>query len=138
GLRAVLFDNADFTGPTVTRIDPTVNFNWGTAPAAGIGPDEFSVRWTGFVQTVEAGTYTLPPRSGDARRPWGDGQPVIDTWTDHSPTTNTGTITLAAGQKYEITLEYYDSAEKAVIQLDWLRPGQSKFSVIPQGKLFSA
>ena len=35
GLSATYFNNADFTGSTVTRIDPTIDFTWGTgAPAA--------------------------------------------------------------------------------------------------------
>ena len=30
GLAATYYDNMDFTGATVSRIDPTVNFNWGS------------------------------------------------------------------------------------------------------------
>src|SRR4030095_13906789 len=38
GLLGEYYDNMDFTGTKVTRIDPTVNFNWGTgAPDPAIG-----------------------------------------------------------------------------------------------------
>jgi len=38
GLSATYYDNIDFTGSTVTRVDPTVDFNWGTgSPAPAIG-----------------------------------------------------------------------------------------------------
>ena len=40
GLSAVYYDNHDFTGATVSRVDPTVNFDWGAgAPAPGIGAE---------------------------------------------------------------------------------------------------
>ena len=50
GLSGAYFDNMDFTGTKFTRIDPTINFNWGTgSPMSGIAPDSFSVRWSGQV-----------------------------------------------------------------------------------------
>ena len=37
----------------VTRVDPTVDFAWGTgSPAAAIGADTFSARWTGQVEAA--------------------------------------------------------------------------------------
>ena len=54
------FDNVNFTGATVTRTDPTVDFDWGASgPAPGIAADFFSVRWTGQVEAPSTGTYTL-------------------------------------------------------------------------------
>src|SRR5262249_55400581 len=45
GLVVTYYDNIDFTGPTVSRTDPTVNFDWGTgSPSPSIGPDTFSAR----------------------------------------------------------------------------------------------
>ena len=139
GLSAIYFDNMDFTGTSVSRIDSTVNFNWGSgAPATGIGPDTFSARWTGQVQAIETGTYTFRTYSDDGVRLWVNGQPIINNWTDHGPTYNTGTIALEAGQKYDIRLEYYENGSGAVVQLEWMRPGLSGFEIIPQAKLFSS
>jgi hypothetical protein len=139
GLRATYFDNSDFTGTSVSRIDGTVNFDWGAgSPVAAIGPDTFSARWAGRVQAVESGTYTFRTNSDDGVRVWVNGQLVINNWTDHAPTYNTGTIALQAGQKYDIVVEYYENTGGAVLQLEWQRPGQTAFAVIPQGNLFSA
>jgi hypothetical protein len=138
GLRATYFANMDLTGATVSRIDPTVNFNWGSgAPAGGIGPDRFSARWAGQVQAVESGTYTFRTNSDDGVRLWVDGRLLVDHWTDHAPTYDTGTITLQAGRRYAITLEYYENGGGAVMQLEWLRPGQGGFVTVPQANLFS-
>jgi hypothetical protein len=138
GLRATYFDNADFTGTSVLRLAPTVNFDWTTgSPVAGIGADTFSARFTGQVLAVESGTYTFRTNSDDGVRLWVNGQLVIDNWTNHAPTYNTGTITLQAGVKYDIRLEYYEAAGGALLQLEWMRPGQGAFAVIPQANLFS-
>jgi hypothetical protein len=138
GLQAMYFSNMDLTGTIVSRTDATVNFNWGTAaPVSGIGADHFSARWTGQVQAVESGTYTFRTYSDDGVRLWVNGQLLINDWTDHAPTYDSATITLQAGQKYDIKLEYYEDTGGAVMQLEWLRPGQSTFAAIPQANLFS-
>ena len=91
-----------FATLVVTRVDPTVNFTWGTAaPAAGVTADNFSVRWTGRVQAPVTGTYRFSTVSDDGIRLWVNGQLVINNWTDHAPTTNTSAaISLTAGVRY--------------------------------------
>src|SRR5262249_34294121 len=136
---ATYFDNPDFTGTTVTRTDATVQFDWGTgSPAPGIGPDTFSARWTGQVLATATGTYTFRTNSDDGVRVWVNGQLIIDHWTDHGPTFDTGTITLTAGLRYEIVIEYHDTTGIAVVALDWMRPGSTGFEAIPQANLFSS
>src|SRR5262249_58244347 len=76
GLRGRYYNNRNFTGLFMTRIDATVNFDWGTgSPAAGMGADTYSIRWEGEVQAVEAGSYVLPTLSDAGGRPWGKRQP---------------------------------------------------------------
>ncbi len=137
GLRANYFDNIDFTGNMVSRITPTVNFNWGTgSPATGIAADTFSVRWTGQVRSVEAGTYTFRTNSDDSVRLWVNGQLIIDDWTDHSAKYDTGTIALEAGVWYDIKIEYKENTGAAVMQLSWMRPLQTTFAIVPQANLY--
>src|SRR5258706_15495220 len=57
---AAYFNNADLTSPVLTRSDPTINFAWGKgAPAAGVDPSTFSVRWTGHGKPTYGDTYTF-------------------------------------------------------------------------------
>jgi Glycoside hydrolase family 44/PA14 domain/Fibronectin type III domain len=138
GLAATYFDNPDFTGASVSRTDATVQFDWGTgSPAAGIAADTFSTRWTGQVLAGETGTYTFRTRSDDGVRVWVNGQLLIDHWDDHDPAFDTGTIALRAGLRYDIVIEYHETAGAAVMELEWLRPGASAFEIIPQANLFS-
>ncbi|MEV0350004.1 PA14 domain-containing protein [Nonomuraea sp. NPDC050680] len=136
GLSATYFDNADLTGATVTRIDPTVNFDWGSAaPAPAIGADTFSVRWTGKVVADKAETYTFVTTSDDGVRLWVDGKPLIDNWTDHSKRDDTGQIALTAGA-HDIKMEYYDSGYDAIAELRWESPTLPR-QIIPTEKLLA-
>ena len=128
---------AHFATLVLTRVDSTVNFNWGTgAPAAGVTTDNFSVRWTGRVQAPITGTYRFSTVSDDGIRLWINGQLVINNWTDHAPATNTSAaISLTAGVKYTVTLEYYEKGGGAVAKLQWSYSGRS-LQVIPQARLF--
>lgn len=136
GLRGEYFDNLDFTGTRAARVDPAVNFNWGSgSPISGIGADTFSARWTGQVMARYSETYTFYTTSDDGVRLWVNGQKLVDNWTNHGPTENSGTIALAAGQKYSIVLEYYENTGGAQIQLAWSSASQVK-QIVPQGWLY--
>jgi hypothetical protein len=141
GLTATYYNDpgngTHFATLKLTRVDSTVNFNWGSAsPASGVTADNFSVRWTGRVQAPTTGTYRFTTQSDDGIRLWVNGVQVINNWTDHGSTANTSSaITLTAGVKYTITLEYYEKGGSAVAQLKWTPPGGS-LQVIPQSRLF--
>jgi hypothetical protein len=137
GLLGEYHDNKDFTALKLTRIDPTVDFNWGSAaPAAGIGADTFSVRWTGEVEAPASEGFTFYTRSDDGVRLWVDNVLVIDNWRDHGPTENASApVRLTAGQRYPIRMEFYENGGGAVAKLRWSSASISK-QVIPQARLY--
>ncbi|WP_181357689.1 PA14 domain-containing protein [Stenomitos frigidus] len=136
GLRAQYYQGKDFTNLKWSQIDPNVNFTWGTnAPNSIVPADNFAVRWTGQVQPKYSEAYTFYTRSDDGIRLWVNGQLLIDNWTDHDLIENSGAITLAAGQAYDIKLEYYDSTGGATSQLLWSSPTQAK-EIVPASQLF--
>src|SRR5690348_8381210 len=94
GLAGAYFNNANLSGsPVATRIDKTVNFAWSGSPGvSGIGADNFSVRWTWQVNPRYTGAYTFLTNSDDGVRLWVNGTKIIDNWTRHAPTLNSGTI----------------------------------------------
>ncbi|MDX2230534.1 MAG: PA14 domain-containing protein [Leptolyngbyaceae cyanobacterium bins.349] len=138
GLQGEYFDNADLTNRRLTRIDSTVNFNWGTgSPNTAIAPDTFSTRWTGQVQAVTTGTYTFFVQANDGVRLWVNNVQLINDWEDGpSAVERRGTIALTAGQRYNIRLEYFEETGNASAVLLWSGPSITK-QVIPQGQLFS-
>jgi hypothetical protein len=136
GLTGAYYDNKDFTNLKLTRTDATVNFNWGSgSPDPSIGADTFSVRWTGQVMPQFTQTYTFYTTSDDGVRLRVNGQTVIDNFTDHAPTENSGTIALTAGQRYDVQLDYYENGGGATATLSWSSSSQPK-QIIPQARLF--
>ncbi|WP_297852076.1 NPCBM/NEW2 domain-containing protein [Meiothermus sp.] len=136
GLTGEYFDNSNFTGTKVTRLDAQINFNWGRgSPESQIAPDTFSVRWTGQVEARFSETYTFTTRTDDGVRLWVNDQLIIDSWRNQSATNRSGRITLVAGQRYSLRMEYYESTGSAVAQLYWSSPSQAR-EIIPQRYLY--
>ncbi|WP_414567542.1 PA14 domain-containing protein [Nostoc sp. CCY 9925] len=137
GLKAEYFDEINFTNSKLTRTDATVNFNWGVgSPDPLIGVDTFSVRWTGQVEAKFSETYNFYTSSDDGVRLWVNNQLLIDKFIDQAITEYSGSITLVAGQKYDIQLEYFDNTYSAFSQLSWSSNSQAK-EIIPQSQLYS-
>jgi len=67
-------------------------------------------------------------------RLWVNGQQLINNWTNHALTNNSGTISLQAGQSYSIHMEFFDNTEEAVSKLFWTPPGQAQ-QVVPSAVL---
>lgn len=113
------FNNQTLSGvPVLTRNDAQINFNWGGgSPATGINADGFSVRWTRSLSFVP-GRYRFSVLADDGVRLWVNGQLVINAWSDHTPQTFTGDITLP-GSAVPLQLEYYENTGGAQVQLSW-------------------
>lgn len=139
GLRGSYFANMTLAGsPAGQRVDGPVDFDWanGTPGVAGIGTDNFSVRWEGFVTPSESGNYTFRTRSDDGVRLYVNGALVINNWTDHAATDNdSAPIALTAGQRYPVVMEFYENGGQAVAQLSWSGPNTGGFQFIPRSAL---
>ena len=122
----------------LTRLDPTVDFTWGTAslPIANNG-GYYSVRWTGQVQPQYSETYYFVANTDDGVKLWVNDQLVIDFWTNKLATDLTGSINLQAGTRYNIRMEYFQfrQTNSSVAHLSWYSPDQSK-QIIPASRLY--
>ena len=136
GLQAQYFDNMNFTNLKLTRTDATVNFDWGGGtPDGAIGVDTFTTRWTGKIEAQYSQTYTFYTQTDDGVRLWVNGQLVIDKWFDQGPTEWSGQITLAAGQRYDIRMDFYENGGGAMAKLSWSSASQAK-QIVPQTRLY--
>ncbi len=146
-------NDANFTPETGTPflnfIDPTINFNvdnGGVANGprawnAGVPHDSFTVVWTGQLLAPVTGQYTLYTNSDDGARlslNSGSGLYVIISAPYYQGPTQfaSSAITLTAGQRYDIKLEYFQGGGGATCQLLWAYPGTAQ-QIIPQINLFS-
>ncbi len=133
-LQAEYFDGRNFNTPLIQRVEPNVDFQWGSGSPDGlVNGDEFSARWTGLLTAPGAGTYTIWVVSDNGSRLRLNGAVV----SDHLDTV-TGTETgwfptqyaFSAGQKVPFQLEYYETTGNAEIALYWQSENQA-FQLIP-------
>jgi hypothetical protein len=104
----------------MVRIDPTIDFSWGNgSPDPSINVDGFTVRWTGMIEVPASAIYTFHTQTDDGIRLYVNGQLIINNWTDHGNTHDSGDISLKTGQKYEIIMEWYENGGGAVCELSW-------------------
>gem|GEM_PF-2115909 len=137
-LRGQYFDAADVTtGLKFFRLNPTINFNWAAAsPDTAIAVDTFSVRWIGKVEPLYSQTYTFYVTHNDGARLWVNGQQLVNDWVNRTTAIErSGTISLVAGVKVDIKLEYYDNTGNASVKLEWSSPSQAR-QVIPATQLY--
>ncbi|MDR3637130.1 MAG: PA14 domain-containing protein [Isosphaeraceae bacterium] len=147
GLLGQYYPNTSLSGtPAFTRQDDRIDFNWGSDVVVGgstspgfnaVGPTNFSVQWTGQVVPNFSETYTFTTESDDGVRlfirPTGSSawSELIDDWTPHAVTADSGSYTVTAGQSYDIRLEYFQASGGAYLQLDWSSPSTPREVIDP-------
>lgn len=120
---------------SVRRIDPGIDFDFGAeGPAPSIAPDKFSVRWTGYVQALEPGTYTFHAQTDDGFRLWVNDQLLIDRWYPQVVTWHQASISLPVG-RHALKVEFFEDGGTAVARLLWAPPGTSGPQAIPLAQL---
>ena len=138
GLLGSYFNNTTLSGSPVLSRTEAINFSWGSgSPGAGVNADNFSARWSGTIEPASTGSYRFRTYSDDGVRVWVNGVQIINNWTDHAPTNNTsGNVDLVAGQRYSITVEYYERGGGATMQLNWRLPGTTSYGIVPAARLY--
>lgn len=111
-----------FENVTLTRIDPGINFQWGSgSPEPGvIDEDNFAVRWTGELDVPITGTYTFKATTDDGVILYVNGEEMADAWRNQSaPLEQSGTIDLVAGEFATIKMLYFATSGGASAELRW-------------------
>jgi hypothetical protein len=137
GLSGAYFDTPDLTGKVLARTDQQVSFDWNTgAPVSGVGSD-YTVRWSGRVQARFSEQYRFATLTAGGVRLWIDNKLIIDNWSPHALTVNSGYASLSAGKRYNVRLEYLNTGGAATAKLYWDSKRQTK-QIIPKGYLYSS
>lgn len=138
-----------------TRIDPVVDFSWGTGNPFDDTTDEksFSIAWTGYLQVPETGSYVIDLTQCDdafSLQLTDVDEPefsVVNYDREYIGGKNFGfhwnmakwryPTFLQQGHKYKLVLKYFDNAYGAQIRLRWQPNGESETVVIPQSQLYA-
>lgn len=139
GLKANYFGALGFQSLRGTRIDPQINLQLeGICPMPGVGPENYSVRWTGLIEARYTEEYTFRALADDGFRMMIDNRLVINDWTTgHGPLVSEGKIQLEAGKKYRIVAEFFNATGVSLAQLFWSSPSQPT-ELVPARFLYPA
>lgn len=138
GLAGAYFARTNLTLSRFARVDAGINFQWsGGTPASSLGTDGFSVRWMGRVIPKFSETYTFITRTSGGVRLWVNGKPVIDDWRQHDQLEDRGAISLGAGQRYDIRMDYWSDGSSPVATLEW-QSRRLPRQVVPANRLYAA
>lgn len=134
GLKAEYFKGTDFDTLSFAKIDKKIDFEWLKSPVST--SDNFSVRWSGQIQPLYSEEYTFSITSGDGARLTIDGTVLFDSLQATGSTTKVGKITLVAGQKHDIVVEYRSTGSKPGCMLEWESASHPR-QVVPFTQLYS-
>ncbi|GAA3933909.1 PA14 domain-containing protein [Hymenobacter algoricola] len=134
GLRGHYYDGQNFGQLVLTRVDPTIDFNWTiegpspagrtfAAPGPGVPPEYFSVRWLGHIYIPVTGRYTFRILNDDGMRVWLGGKRILSAWRDQVATESAAEIQLTGGRYYPLRVEYCQVQWDTRAQLTWQQPG---------------
>ncbi len=96
----------------------------------------FCVRWKGQIVPQYSEEYTLQLSAEDGACLWIDGRQVINDWKSQQERKNTCAISLEAGKRYNIEIQYHHArANTARVSLIWSSEHQKK-GVVPKDALY--
>jgi hypothetical protein len=115
-LKAEYYGDERFTDLRLSRLDPSIDFNWGNDPPHTSMPaDGFTVRWTGQVEAPATDTYRFQFRGNGAARLWINGAIVYDT-------RHAGVVSLMANKRYDIRMDFFKPRGAGDCHLLWSSP----------------
>ena len=115
------FKGNNFNSLVHSRVDPDINFHWSYSnPMKGVPADSFSVRWSGlFVAPHQKGTrkYRFSTTTDDGVKLYLDNEAVINQWKRLGKQHHRHEVSLSAGQRLPLIMEYYEKEGRAFAYL---------------------
>ena len=132
GLKGQYCRDKDCGDVVGTRIDETVDFNWGMdAPFNGVPAEDFSVRWTGILTPPATGRYQLECESDDRMTVWIDGKRIMSSRHGQNGYKR---VSFKAGKQYRLRVDFVEDSGEAFARLYWQPPGKGR-TVVPASAL---
>ncbi|MDD8020448.1 MAG: glycoside hydrolase family 3 C-terminal domain-containing protein [Acidobacteriota bacterium] len=124
GLCGEYFANQELKGkPVATRLDAGLDFNWWEkAPLPGLEPDNFSIRWTGYLIPPETGDYYLGGEGFNSFKIFLDGKLIGSFNGTHETRQVYQKVHLEKDRPAALKIEYGHRALMARIHLLWKKP----------------
>ncbi|NQU88502.1 MAG: glycoside hydrolase family 3 C-terminal domain-containing protein, partial [Mariniphaga sp.] len=124
GIMGEYFSNDSLGGsPVMKRIDDNINFYWeADSPSPDLPDDNFSIRWTGYIEPPVSGTYHIGC--------WGmpelsvslEGEEILSRRSEHRGAHQEFDVKFEKGRKYKIVYEYKNWHGDGDAKLLWSIP----------------
>jgi RHS repeat-associated protein len=143
GLKATYYGNPRLAGAPVAfdfGVDGdggTIDKNWDNAkPATDVGPDGWSVRFSGLINLPDDGTYQFQLSSEGGSRLYIDSDLSVYNW-DGAYTSVIGPVFVGASEPnlQPIRVELKNVTGDSSIKLEWKKPGDTAFTTVPASAL---
>lgn len=121
--------------PTLTRLDPVVDFPDDASFGLPFEPETFVAAWTGYVNVERPGVHVFRVGSDDGARLEVDNRVLLDGDGLHAYAELDGELELDAGL-HLVRLTYFENHGDAACRLLWAPPGASSFEVVPRRLLY--
>ena len=149
GLSAAYWKNSEWKGePVLRRVEnPDLDFGiGGKKRPAEVADSRYSAQWTGFIEPRRTGVYWFKVERArgrveiDGKYVAGDSGSPGTPFTPPPQSVRDNLITLEAGKRYPIRLQFTDSqihpSVANGIQLLWQEPGNRDWKVVPQAQFY--
>ncbi|HEX3695315.1 MAG TPA: PA14 domain-containing protein [Polyangia bacterium] len=134
GILAKYFSDITLTNLVLTRVEATLDNDWGAGGPPGLPVDNFSARYTAMLTPRFSETYTFYVLVDDGTRVWVNDAPIIDDWNGHAALEDTGTVALQANVSVSIRIEYMEKMGDAQILFSWSSPSEPK-AIVPTARM---
>jgi hypothetical protein len=129
GLLATYYRHSDFTGPTFTHVEPTIDLTGAEGvPAPNFSPNNSSVRWSGQVRAGVSEVHTFYLATDEPARLWLSGQLLVEQ-TETSFTERSESVPLKQGEAYDLVVEARNTGGPLAARLLWSSPSLPKTTV---------
>ena len=121
GLNARYYDGTNFSGtPKISRVDAEVDWDWGNGnPGGGLGNNNFSITWTGWIYIPEDGNYQFWLKHDDDLRLTIDGEELyyLNTWSKNKyKSSKSKSFTMGY---YPIEIKFIEKGGGANVHVMW-------------------
>ncbi len=127
GLTGEYFDNREFQGELVfSRVDRQIDINWfDGSPDSRLPDDDFGVRWTGFLAPPVSGSYLVGGEGFNGFRIYLNGELLVQFDGTHHSAKTYKEVSLEAGKRYPLKVEFFERTNDASMKLLWRIPGKN-------------